>query len=1191
MRQVEHHLLSLTPYRTVKGWLGALITLIQVSTVILPFSADASQATAAVSTADSRDLSGQLSQMNPTQELWEAANSAWENDYTGIALHLLAEAIDLSPADAELFELRGRILLDEGKYADAVKDLRAAAKMLPGSPTAHGNLGRALLLEGAFLESRQASMAAHNLDPIAWEWLFNIGHSYLLLGDIDTARQYYNSALPLIPELSEIESLPWASFDTFATRGWPLPDLDETRDWVRLMYPDYAEHRSAISLMWSTIDQQNDLKYEDALKTSLRAIQQLEKLFDADHLILAWAHYYVGSSHHLLGDYKAAENHYLKALAIPKQVLGDESPYTADFANDLASLYLAMGEYEQAEALFENSLKIAEESLGPDHDQTGIGLSKLGELYSRMGRYSQAETLLLKSLALSERSAGPLSADVASDLNSLAWLYHSKGAYSDAQEAYLKSLHIFRQLYGEDSLDFASAESNLALLYQDLGDYEPAKELLEHSLEVTRRTLGNDSLHTAIAIHNLASLRHEMSELDEAEALYLEGISIAQKTLGSTHPDMAVDFHNVARLYRDIGNFEQALNYFERALAISQSALGTDHPNTVITTLEFAEFLHGQGQSSRAQLLFERIPPVPLPGRSPEALAYLQYGWATRFAREEDLATAIFFGKQAINTLQEFRGTLTELEKKLQQSFVSSRTFFYRDLATWLIDSGRLAEAQQVLEMQKEDEFFQYIQRSSAEDPRQTRATYDSAEAIWAARYQEIKERLVSISAEYQRLREQKSAGLTPAEERHLKALEVDMRVGRMAFMSFQEEIREEYFAQGIERAMELAKKDIDLDSQERISAFLDSLDIKAGLLTYVVGENRLRILLTLPGSPPILRESPISAKELRQQVYAFRTLLQDPYSDPIPAARELYRSLIAPVAADLLQTQIETILLQLDDVLRYIPFAALHDGDEYLIQKYALAIYTPGARQSSTEVQTRKWRVAGLGFSEGSDNFSALPYVSQELDAIVLEGDTSDSLGVVGGVVKLDGDFTAESLSELLHSEGFSVLHVATHFVFRPGTVDDSYMVLGKGQKLSLNDLRVGDFPFFGLDLIALSACETALGVRNADGREMEGFGALAQSRGAASVMATLWPVSDLSTAYLMVQFYSQRETRGTTKADSLRLAQMEFVEFDLERPAEKLDFSAVGLRGAGEQTVPDKDMLRHPYFWAPFILMGDWL
>jgi CHAT domain-containing protein len=237
------------------------------------------------------------------------------------------------------------------------------------------------------------------------------------------------------------------------------------------------------------------------------------------------------------------------------------------------------------------------------------------------------------------------------------------------------------------------------------------------------------------------------------------------------------------------------------------------------------------------------------------------------------------------------------------------------------------------------------------------------------------------------------------------------------------------------------------------------------------------------------------------------------------------------------------------------------------------------------------KWSVAGLGFSEGSDDFSALPYVSQELDAIVLESDTSDPLGVVRGIVKLNHDFTAESLSELLHSEAFSVLHVATHFVFRPGTVDDSYMVLGEGEQLSLNDLRVGDFPFFGLDLITLSACETALGVRNANGREMEGFGALAQSRGAASVIATLWPVSDLSTAYLMVRFYSLRETEGATKADSLRQAQLDLLEIDLEGSAETLDFSAMGLGDVAEQIPTDKNLLRHPHFWAPFILMGDWL
>lgn len=90
---------------------------------------------------------------------------------------------------------------------------------------------------------------------------------------------------------------------------------------------------------------------------------------------------------------------------------------------------------------------------------------------------------------------------------------------------------------------------------------------------------------------------------------------------------------------------------------------------------------------------------------------------------------------------------------------------------------------------------------------------------------------------------------------------------------------------------------------------------------------------------------------------------------------------------------------------------------------------------------------------------------------------------------------------------------------------------------------------------------------------------------------MATLWPVFDLSTAYLMVRFYSLREIEGTTKADSLRQAQLEILEADSEEPTEKINFSAIGLAEVGEGTVPDQDLLRHPYFWAPFILMADWL
>jgi CHAT domain-containing protein/Tfp pilus assembly protein PilF len=1136
------------------------------------------------------DPTGQLRRLTEAQLLWEDAYSAWENDDILSATESITRAIELSPNDADLLNFRADILLEEGRYREAIEDLETAAGLLPGSDSAHGNLGWALILEGSFLKSRRASLAASKLDPLTWQWQFNLAHSYLLLGDVVTARKYYEIALPLIPSLSELESPPWADFEIFMDRGWSVGAVTETAEWLKSNYSDYSEHRSAISLLYSTIEYQSNHQYQLALETSMRALAQLNQLFEHDHLIMAWANYFVASSYHSLGNYNKAEEYYVKALAIPSRVLGEDSPYTADFLRDLGMLYWSMGEYARAEANLKTSLSIIEGTLGADHYQTGTGLNNLGRLYVEMGSYLRAESLLLKSLALSERNYGPNSDAVADDLDSLAHLYYSKGDYSVAERLYLRALEIVTGLHGTESNSYATTESNLGLLYQDLGDYDRAERMFEHSLEISEATFGRNDLNTAIAIHNLASLLSDKEEIADAETLYKEGISIAEKVLGPRHPLMSVDYHNLATLYDLVDNTAEAISYFERALLISQQSLGTDHPSTISTILSLADLLHTSGQSERARSLYSLIPPIPAAGRSPEVLAYLQYGWATYFAREEEYEAAVFYGKHAVNTLQEFRGTLTELEKKLQQLFVDKRSSIYRDLANWLIETGRFAEAQQILAMLREDEYFQYIQRSASEDPRKTQAAYSSSESAWAARYQEINKHLVSISIEFQELENLKAAGLTEAQKSRYRTLEADIRVGREAFMVFQEQIRKDYFAQGMERTIELANKDIDIDSLDRISGILASQEVETALLTYLIGENQLRILLTLPSALPIVREVDVSGKDLRHRVYEYRSILNDPYSDPVPAANELYRLLIAPVEADLLQSKTRLLILQLDDVLRYLPFSALHDGDGYLIQRYALSIYTPAVSHEDQNNRAASWRVAGFGFAKGTQEFPALPFAVQELDAIVKERESIDSVGIVEGTVRVDGDFTSLAMSDLLSSQDFSVLHMATHFVFRPGTVNESYLVLGEGKRLSLNELRLGNYPFLGLDLITLSACDTAMGMRNADGREMEGFATLAQRRGAASVIATLWPVADMSTAYLMVRFYDVVTRQGGAKAEALRRAQIDFIELGNDTDEGMLDFKALGLEDIEDDGSVSMKRLSHPYFWAPFILMGDW-
>jgi CHAT domain-containing protein len=270
---------------------------------------------------------------------------------------------------------------------------------------------------------------------------------------------------------------------------------------------------------------------------------------------------------------------------------------------------------------------------------------------------------------------------------------------------------------------------------------------------------------------------------------------------------------------------------------------------------------------------------------------------------------------------------------------------------------------------------------------------------------------------------------------------------------------------------------------------------------------------------------------------------------------------LVAPIAADLDQAGIQTVMLSLDGSLRYLPFSALHDGKQYLVQRWRLPIYTSVARKSLSNNVSKQWQAAGLGLTKAISDFPALPAVRSEISNIIKLHPRAKS-GILPGKVYLDEEFNSERLRSVGQGN-FELLHIASHFRFSPGTEVNSYLLLGDGKQLTLGDLRTKKFRFDQVDLLTLSACDTGLGGgRDENGSEIEGFGVIAQQQGAKAVLATLWPVADSSTAELMTDLYRRRQNLSLNKAEALRQAQ------------------EVMLQGR----------YSHPFYWAPFILMGNW-
>jgi CHAT domain-containing protein len=214
-----------------------------------------------------------------------------------------------------------------------------------------------------------------------------------------------------------------------------------------------------------------------------------------------------------------------------------------------------------------------------------------------------------------------------------------------------------------------------------------------------------------------------------------------------------------------------------------------------------------------------------------------------------------------------------------------------------------------------------------------------------------------------------------------------------------------------------------------------------------------------------------------------------------------------------------------------------------------------------------------------------------------VINAGANNQLGVLPGVVKLDEQFTQEAMLTQLRQRP-KVVHIASHFQFSPGNETNSALLLGDGTFLSLAQIKSLPNIFGGVELLTLSACNTATGGSGANGKEVEGFGVLAQRQGAKAVIASLWPVADRSTKLLMQEFYRSREAHnGETKIAALREAQLKLlrgeIALDIAQSTNRQITHEEPQPGEVKRPLftPDpKAPFAHPYYWAPFILIGNW-
>ncbi|WP_072032463.1 CHAT domain-containing protein [Fischerella sp. PCC 9605] len=339
----------------------------------------------------------------------------------------------------------------------------------------------------------------------------------------------------------------------------------------------------------------------------------------------------------------------------------------------------------------------------------------------------------------------------------------------------------------------------------------------------------------------------------------------------------------------------------------------------------------------------------------------------------------------------------------------------------------------------------------------------------------------------------------------------------------------------------------------------VDRNNPKTAIFYPIILDNQLEVILKLPNQPLMRKTSFVNSNEVEQAIAEMREAIVQPDAKKKfqTGSQQLYNWLIKPVETDLKNSGVTTLVFIPDGSLRNIPMAALYDGKDYFVQHYAVAI-SPGLQLFTPKpLKQKKLNVLAGGLSQPpqNENFAPLPKVKDELDLI-------QKLGITKTIL-LDQNFKSTTLEKKINAQPFRVIHLATHGKFSSKAKDtfilaaDKRIYVREFDSLLKSREQNRTEP---VELLVLSACETAAG----DNRAALGLAGVAIRAGARSTLASLWQIGDDSTALFIGEFYSQLTTGRVTIAEALRLAQLK-------------------LLNASEYN--------RPMYWAPYVLVGNWL
>lgn len=1026
-------------------------------------------------------------------------------------------------------------------------------------------------------------------------FLTGIGSAYANSGQFDKARDYYEQALAIARE----KKLPTYEASTLGMLAGNYDSLEQYDKALELYEQSLAlaKETNDLPLRKLTLGSMADIHAR--LKQNDRALERYQEVLTlcreskdiiGEVSLLNKLAMFQARIH----QFEQARGSYEQALALARANRLAYSEYYP--LTGLGNLHNTLGQYEKALHFFEQALELARRTNNNLHINSAFVY--IGNTYIKLNEYEKAQDYLEQSLANASKMKNLIGEALASV--GLGMVYLNLNEYEKARDSYERALALSRETKHRGLVSLSAG--GVGDLYADLNQSRRAQDSYEQSLALTQEVLnrrGEGNIRNALGNTYLS-----LKQYDKARGFFEEALAIAREV--KEKRDEAGVLVNLGTFYKDSGRHETARNFYEQGLALARE---TREPGTEAAALYGLGGVHLKAKrfarahdSYRQSLAIARV--IRSRKREAEALWGLMALWNER----RNLRLAVFYGKQAVNTFQSIRGGLRGFDRETQQIFLENKQDAYRTLATTLISLGRIPEAELVLAMLKEDELFNFVRRDDAVAKELLgRMPLNDPKRAAFVRYEELADRITVIGRQVAELEEESKkyeAGKFPRQA-ELDESEARLADANKVFNKFFDELSEKFHNR------ETGGQDERVAKLSSTRGMLDGLNLpKTVVVSTIAGKDRLNIIIT---TARVNRAHVVNLKveTLNQMVAEFRAAVTNPSRDPRPAGKKLYDVLFPPgLKKDLAGVEADTIVWSLDGTLRYVPMAALWDGEKYLSERYANAVITLASRDKLNQPAPDRsdLSILGAGVSKGAQvagangetrTFSALDAVPEELCDIVADERKREFCaqrpghpdGILGGVSLLDEEFTLAAFKQHVIRHPF--VHIASHFSLNAGSEANSYLLLGSGQdeerKLTLKQVRdeLGT-KLGGVHLLTLSACNTAMGAgERTGGEEIEGFGALAQGQGAKSVLATLWAVTDKSTQLLMSEFYRLlKENPQMSKAEAVRRAQLAVASGTLRADA------GGGRRDTGEVAgaSPAAPDYSHPYYWSPFVLMGNW-